>query len=627
MVKYSFLEPIKIGHMTLKNRIISTPMARWIAGVDGDMTEGFCAHYERIAKGGASLILPGISVIDSTWPYISNNQLWLDDDKYIPGLKHFVDVIHTAGAKVGFQLWCSGLSGTTRSINDFTLNDIKRMQDLYLNAAIRCKKAGADVVEFHLGHLYLPSQFLSPAFNNRTDKYGADTVENAVRFSVECIDMINKNLCDDTFSVIVKMNGDDFIDGGVNIKWASEAAKHLEKAGISMITVNAGGALSTIIGMSDDGRQPEGWKVHLAEGVKNAVNIPVAACGSIRHPEYADAIINEGKCDVIALGRALYAEPEWVKKVEEGKENEIRHCISCMFCFTVVKSGMAGCSVNPLNKRELEMKEPLNNGDNRKIIVLGAGPSGLEAAVNLAERGFNVSVYEKTNTIGGLVKLATVPPGKTKIGWLLDYYEKQIERLNIELITNKELSIKEISELNPYAIISAMGSNEFIPPIEGIDCNNVFSGRDVLRGNVKVPSNKQIIILGGGLTGLEIARFMCKNGNTVNVLEMLPNNPNANLETKLALEDAKNEGVFINFEHKVVNLTNDSVSTINLKNNLEVAFPADMIILSLGIRPNNSFADKLDKIFNRVIRVGDCNNLCKISSAVQSGFDAAIDLE
>ncbi len=620
-MKYSFLEPIQIGNMQLKNRVILTPMARHLATDDGFVTDAFCAHYERIAKGGAALILPGIAAIDSSWPYVSGRQLWLDHDKYIPGLTRFVNVIHKAGAKVGFQLWCSGLANTNRSLNDFSLDEIKRLQGLYLGAARRCKTAGADCVEFHIAHTYLPCEFLSPAWNQRKDQYGADTVENAIRFSVECIRMIREELCTDgTFEVVAKINGADFYPGGITPEWCAEACAYLEKEGVSLITVNAGGALADLTDMSDNGRRPEGWKVYLAEAVKEKVTIPVAACGSIRHPDYADRIIREARCDVIALARGLYAEPDWVNKAAEGRENEMRSCISCMFCFTTVPENTAGCSVNPFAKRELFYTDLVCDGNGRKAFVIGAGPAGLEAAVTLAERGFSVTIFEKELAIGGLLCLAAVPPGKQKIRWLVDYYTRQIERLGIQVVTGSTVSMKDLQEQNPYVIVRTVGSEEVIPDIPGIRADCVLRVRDLLRGSVPLPQEKRIVVLGGGLTALEAAYYLQENGNEVTVVEMLPYQPNVNLETRLARKDAESNGVKLVYGHKIIRIEDRRIIASD-SDGQETVFDMDYAVASLGFRGEDVIAlvNKGDAF--EQVTYGACPR--KISEAVQAGCDIA----
>lgn len=621
-LKYRFLEPLQVGNMRLKNRVILTPMARHLATRDGFVTDAFCAHYERIARGGAALILPGIAAIDSSWPYVSNNQLWLDDDKYIPGLEHFVNVIHEARAKVGFQLWCSGMANTGRSINDFSLDEIHRLQNLYLEAARRCKAAGADCIEFHIAHTYLPCEFLSPAWNQRTDRYGADTVENAIRFSVECIRMIRDELCrDGLFEVIAKINGADFYPGGITPDYCAEACVHLEKAGVSLITVNAGGALADLTDMSDNGRRPEGWKVYLAEAVKEKISIPVAACGSIRHPEFADSILREGRCDVIAMARGLYAEPDWVMKAAEGREDEMRCCISCMFCFTTVGENTAGCSVNPFAKRELYYSELKKNGNGQTVYVIGSGPAGLEAAVSLAERGFSVTVFEKDREIGGLVRLAAVPPGKQKMRWLIDYYNSQIQRLNVKIVTGAVVSPESLEADHPYAIIVTSGSEEWMPGIPGIHSPSVIPVRDLLEDRGKSLSGKKIAVLGGGLTALEAAYYLQERGNQVTVIEMLPYQPNVNLETQLARRDAERSGVQLVYGCTIVSVEEGRVMAKADGDSGERAFEMDLAVASLGFRGGDVYAlVKTDDSYEKMIC---CACPRKISEAVQAGSDIA----
>lgn len=627
MKNYIFLEPIKIGKLTLKNRIISAAMARHICEDDGFVSDAYVAHYESIAKGGAAAIIPGIMVIDPTWPYISQGQPYLSDDKYIPGLKRAIDAVHAHDAKFFCQLWHSGLASTTISVNDLTLDEIHHIQDLYVSAAGRSKAAGADGVEFHIAHTYLPNQFLSPYFNKRTDEYGSGTVEDGLRFSLECIQRIRELYADDNFEIIAKINANDFVEGGMTPERAAEAAVLLEKAGIAMITVSGGGALTGVHKMSDDGREEEGWKIPLARAVKERVAIPVAGGGSLRHPEYIDEIIRNGDCDIAAIARGLYAEPEWVEKVSSGRENELKSCISCMFCFTNVKPGTAsGCSVNPFAKRELEKPDMKKDGEGRKVVIVGAGPSGLEAAVTLAERGFSPVILEKRNRLGGLVYLAAKPPGKKKLGWMIDYYDAQIKRLDIDVRFNVNDVNAEIEKINPYAVIFATGSNEFVPPIDGIKNENVVSARDVLDG-VKSVNGKNIVVLGGGLTGLETARFVKNKDNSVIVLEMMPVNPTPNMETKLALGDAKHEGIEVYNEHKVVSIEYDSVRTMNLTDDKEVVFKADFVIVSMGIRANNEPEAEIGNMIGNKYAVGDCAMPGKISTAVQSGSDAAYALK
>ena len=631
-MNYSFLEPIKIGPITLKNRIIRPAVAEFIANIDGTISEQYLEYYRNIARGGVSLITPGISVIDETAPFVGYKQPFLTDKKFIPGLKSVVEAVHAEGAKITFQLWHSGhymIDGLpVAMVNDFTKEDIERLKLKYFAAAQNCKEAGADGVEYHIAHTYLPSQFMSPYFNKRTDEYGSDTIENAMRFSVECITMIHKGLCDDNFVITAKINGDDFVEGGTTPEWAAQGANLLEKAGVVLITVNGGGAITGREFMSDNGKQPEGWKVYMTEIVKKQVSIPVAASDSIRHPQYVHDIIAQGKCDLVALGRGTIAEPEWVTKVMNNREDEMRYCISCLYCFNrVAEDGSeSGCSVNPFAKCEFIQPKLIKDGNSRKVVIIGAGPSGLEAAVTLAERGFTPIIFEKNPYIGGAVKIATVPPYKTKLAWMIEYYEKQIKRLGIELRLSTQPTSAVVEELNPYAVILATGSNEIVPPIPGINSHNVISVRNLLEQKLQL-AGKNIAVIGAGMTGIEAAYYMSNMGNKVSVIEMSSAPTALTLADSLTFRDTKDAGVKFYFEHCLVKIDNNCILISDNTCSVEKSMPIDLVILSLGIRPNTELYDQLKVKFNNIYKIGDCDNLGRIAQAVRSGCNIGYALD
>ena len=631
-MKYSFLEPIKFGPITLKNRIIRPAVAEFIANADGTINQQYIEYYRNVARGGIALITPGIAVVDETAPFVGVRQPFLTDRKFIPGLKKVVDAVHGEGAKITFQLWHAGhimIDGLpVAMVNDFTKEDIERLKQKYYIAAKHCKEAGADGVEYHIAHTYLPCQFMSPYFNKRTDEYGSDTIENAMRFSIECIDMIREGLCDEHFVITAKINGDDFVEGGTTPEWAAQGAKLLEKAGVVMITVNGGGAITGREFMSDNGKQPEGWKVHLAETVKNQVSIPVAASGSIRHPQFVHEIIAQGRCDLVALGRGTIAEPEWVRKVLEDREDEMRYCISCLYCFNPIAldGSESCCSVNPYAKCEFVQPELIRNGNGRKVAVIGAGPAGLEAAATLAERGFSPVIFERKPYIGGLVEIAKVPPHKTKFAWMIEYYEKQLKRLDVEVRLSTPATIEAIEEVAPYAVIAATGSDEIVPPIPGIGSKNVIHVRELLEKRVQ-ETGKDVVVIGAGMTGIEAAYYMASMGNKVKVIEILPPPVGLSLADSLTFRDTKRAGVEFYFEHSLQKIMNGNVLVKNILTNEEILMSADMVVLSLGIRPNTELYDELKEKFNRIYKVGDCSDLGKIAQAVRSGSNIGYRLE
>lgn len=635
---YSFLEPIQIGNKVFKNRIIYPAMGKHLATKDGFVTDEYIAYFTSVAKGGVSALVTGIQVIDPTWHYISDRQSWLCDDKYIPGLKKLTQAVHEEDCYIFFQPWHSGQAGQPTGVgaakpktcNDFTVEEIHQIQEMWFQASKRAKEAGADGIEFHCAHTYLPSQFLSPYFNHRTDQYGSKTVEDSMRFTIEIIERIQRELADDSFMVIAKINGDDFVEGGTDLARAKEACILLEKAGVKMITVNGGGAITRVECMSDNGVQPEGWKVRLAEGVKSVVGIPVVASGSLRHPEYVDRIIREGRCDLAAIGRGIFAEREWVKKCEEGREDQLRYCISCMYCFTTAPDGVSGCSVNPFAKRELNVPEIIKDGNQRKVLIIGAGPSGLEAAITLAEREFQVVLADQKDWIGGQVHYAVMPPNKGKLKWMLEYYDKQIQRLGITLRLGQEINHDFIREQNPYVVIFATGSKEFVPQIPGINGPMVFSAKEMFEQiNAGATLSGKSVIIGAGLTGIELAHLIQSHGGQVEIYELKDRPAVMPMELKLALQSAEQDGVKVYYGKRILSIENGILKVEDKETGRRDEVIADRIIRSMGIIEERSLYESLkaEDVPYLLVTVGDCRKTGKISTAVQSGADQALALK
>lgn len=627
------LSPIRVGNVELKNRVIYLAMAKYLSTPDNFVTDRQIAYYAARARGGAGLVIPGACIVDPLYPSTLPMQPGLYDDKFIPGLTRLVDAVHAAGAKIFLQPWHPGVTPygckpeDVKQVADWTIDEIHGLQKMFSDACVRIRKSGADGVEFHIAHNYLPEQFAVPLFNKRTDEYGADTVENAMRFSVESLQGI-RAACGDDFTIVVKINGTDLTPGGMTPERAAEASALLEKAGASMITVSAGGGLTDLTGMSSDGHREEGWKVPFAKTVKDSVTIPVAATGDIRHPEYAERILEEGLCDMIGIGRGLFAEPEWINKLSEGREAEMRTCISCMSCFDYCPPGKSGCAVNPLALRESENVSLSYDGNGRTVAVVGAGPAGLEAAVTLAERKFKPVIFEAEKKIGGMERIGAIPDGKSKVNWHIDYYMKQIERLNIDLRLGTKATIGDIEKLNPYAVFIATGSDPIFPrSVKGIDKANVFMIRDVLDDFPDI-SGKEVVIVGAGLTGLETAATFAARKNKVTVIDMLPE-PNYEalpVDHLLAIGYAKGSGVDVRMSHKLLAVEDAAVVSENIQTKESVSIPADMVIISMGARPNDALYGEIKDKFEKVINVGDSAVVGKIMNAVQSGFDSAASL-
>ena len=637
-MSYKFLEPIKVGNQTIKNRVVFLAMAKMWSGQDGQVSPRDLAYIASVAQGGAGLIIPGGMNVDPTWPSQLPMQPAIYHDMFIPSLAKLAEVGKLNGAKVLFQLWHGGAvnySGVEPpTINDIDVAKIHEIQDKFEAAARRAIIAGADGVEFQMCHTYLANQFLSTAFNHRTDEYGAQTLENQLRFSIECIERIRAVIGPDKI-LAVKLQGYDLTENGITPEMAAQFAPYVEKAGADMITVSGGGSLTDLTGMSGDGKREEGWKVPGAKAVKDVVSIPVAASGSIRHPQYANSIIEDGSCDMIGLGRAILAEREWVNKCAEGREDEMRYCISCMNCWNFgLIPHQTNCTVNPWAGREYEQK-PLNvNGDGRVVAIVGAGPAGMEAAVTLKQRGFAPVVFEKSDKIGGNIHLAKLPPNKHKFNWAVEYYEKMAKKLDIDIRFNTEAKAEDVLALDPYAVLIAAGSNVSVPPIEGLDAENVIQSREVLEKKMSFPG-KKVVLIGGGLTGVESALYMRYQGSEVSVVDFAPppstsqlDAMNFMMEAALDYGHALMAGIQFYYKHKVLSFKDGVLNIESLEDGEKKAIPADVLVLSAGVTPNDDLWKQLLASGRKnVFKAGDANFCDKICQAVQAGSKFATTLK
>ena len=631
---YKVLEPIKVGPMELKNRVQFLAMARGYDNPDNTVSDRAIAYFERTAKGGTALITTGACIVFPDYPSKLPCQPGLYDEKFIPGIQKLADAIHKYGAKLLLQPWHPGKQAyfcdpsQVKEVSDFSIEEIKEMQKQFVYAAQIAQKGGADGVEMHIAHNYLQEQFLVPLFNKRTDEYGAQNMENGLRFTTEIIKEIKK-VCGADFAVTCKINGTDLNPEGMTAERVAQAGPILEAAGADMIAVSGGGGLTNILGMSGDGHFAEGWKVPFAEAVKKSgVKIPVEATGSIRHPEYVEQILSEGKCDMIGMGRGLFAEPDWVNKLESGREEEIRYCVSCNGCFMAVP-GKAGCTVNPLATRELEHIEVKGGGAGRTVAVVGGGPAGMQAAMTLAERGFKPVLFEKSGKLGGVEADAALPDGKAKLNWHIDYLERQLKRLKVEVRLNETATADKLKALKPYAVFIATGSVPSIPKFApGYDKPHVIEACDMLN-NMPDVAGQNVVVIGAGMVGLEMgATIAARKAASVTLVDMLePYNP-ATMAADLGIDlgYAMAAGVKLQMHHKLLEITDTAVIAENLDSHEKVSFPADRVVLAMGRKADNALYEEIKDQFDHVVNIGDSAETSKILHAVQTGFDSAVNL-
>lgn len=642
--KYSYLfSPGKIGKVVIRNRSVMTGMGVGLGQENGCVTEKEYAYLTKRAKGGVGLIITGIMRVEEESGISFSKQLSASNDMHIQGLRRLADSIHHNGAVIFGQLQHPGNTADP-NLNDRVLSpsgisaangvpteslSIDEIHQLVLDfgeAALRLKKAGFDGVEVHGAHFYLIHQFLSPTYNHRTDMYGGSS-ENRFRFLKEIIEEI-RNKCGTDFPIIVRVSLEEYIgESGYHPDYGITICKRLEQIGVDGLDITASGSASPRGQSIEYLTYEQGWRRFLIKAVKRCVDIPVIGVCVIRSPAYAEEMLAVKDADFIGSGRNHLADPEWENKVENGVEEMIRPCISCLRCVENLKNGKSAyCSVNPTCGKEDEERPLLVNGDGRLVIVLGAGPAGLEASMIAAQRGFHVILFEKDNHVGGQIYLAAQVPGKTKMNWIISWMEKSCKNAGVELKLNESPSEEELRLLHPYAVIDASGGMPLIPAsIHGTDRPNVCTPQDILSGRIR-PVGENVLIVGSGMTGLETAEYLTQiPGVSVMVMEMNQNiAPTAYIAAK---EDALTRllvhNVIMMTGRELIEIGEDRVYFKEIISGEKRELPVDRVVMSLGVKSSGAYID-LESVCNHVAIIGDANKPARIQEAISSGYEAAI---
>ncbi len=541
--------PVTINGMTLKNRIIMPPMGTNFAGINGEVSEEQLDYYELRAKGGTGLITIENVCID--FPFASNGttQLRIDNDQYVPGLFRLTERLHKHGACVSVQLNHAGASAYPGRLNHqqplsssnvpskknglvpraMTKEDIYQVIDKFGEAALRARQAGFDCVEIHAGHSYLLCQFLSPVYNQRDDEFGG-SLENRARIVQLVIDKVREQV-GPRFPISLRFSLEDFVEGGNHKDDMITMLSYCQdKVDILNVSVALNDTLQFQIDQMD---LEDGWKRKLSRVVRDKFHKPTVVSGNIRTPAIAESILSEGDADLIAIGRGLIAEPEWVNKVQHGQEAQMRKCISCNIgCadHRIARSRPIRCSINPDiihgdAYKQRHVREPV------RVVVIGAGTAGMEAACTAAEVGCETWLLEAKGQPGGLAAEISTLPEKRRIADFPAFMKNRINGLsNLRLITGKQASVRDIAALEPHLVINATGSSPLLPPINGlmdfIDKPNskVFSIKGMLNNLPAFdhPENKQVVVIGGGAVGLDVTEFFALRGAHVSLVEMMP---------------------------------------------------------------------------------------------------------
>jgi 2,4-dienoyl-CoA reductase-like NADH-dependent reductase (Old Yellow Enzyme family)/thioredoxin reductase len=623
------IAPIEVGSLPLGNRLMRAPMCTHMSNGDSSVSERLLDFYEEIARGGAGLVMVEFSYIDDQASQCDYNQLGVYDDCLLRGLSELAETIKAQGPAAGLQLCHAGRQRASGKLpllapsplawpdigivpKELTLSEIAGIVSSFGQAAARVKRAGFDLIEIHGAHGYLITEFLSPDTNKRADEYGGD-LDNRLRFALEVVKRVREAVGDD-FPISFRLSGDEYVAGGITLDEAKITASRLEKAGVDMFHVSAGTRVTNeyqIIPMF----LPRGCNLHLAEGVKQVVNVPVAAAGAMGDPYLAQEAISEGKADMVSLARPLLADPHFPRKIKEKRLREIRPCIRCNDCVSQIRvSRRLRCTVNYVAGREerfrlLPVKVP------KHVTVIGAGPAGMEAARVAAARGHRVTLYERETDLGGHLRLAGFID---ELKELREYYLYQLEKLGVNVILGQEVDSHRLDKENPDAIILAVGGDPLIPDIPGLDSPSVLTVTELFASPVEL--GDKVLILGGDLIGCEIAWVLADLGKEVSILDSRAEIPfDVEKGTRaIFLREFAKAGVKLLPGLKFIRHNDQGLEVADARGDSRL-LPAANLILALGFKPKRKLLDQLDANGLEYRAVGDCRQPARLMGAIHDG--------
>ncbi|MGI6406101.1 MAG: FAD-dependent oxidoreductase [Syntrophaceticus sp.] len=636
--------PIRIGTMEVGNRFVVPPMGTNFANPDGTVSDEMIAYWEARAKGGWGLLIVEIAGVDPLGKAIPH-QLGLWDDKFIPGYKKLVDAVHRYGAKIAVQIHHAGRQTSSDTLGgeqpvapspvpcfvsreiprELTTKEVYELIEKFGDAAARAREAGFDAIEIHGAHGYLVAQFMSQHTNKRVDEFGG-SFYNRMKFAVEVIKDMRKKV-GGSFPIIFRMSGDEKVVDGRDVEESKAVASIVEDVGVNAVHVSTGvyGSMPYVIPPTD---VPPGFNLANIGEIKKAVSIPVIGVGRINDPVLAKQAIRTGKADLLAWGRQSLADPNLPNKVAGGRIKEIQPCIACNqgcvgYIFNPDKM-RCSCLVNPFCGREYKMKiEPA--AQPRKLVIVGGGPGGLEAAWIAASRGHNVVLFEKEQNPGGQFRIGAMPPGKQDLTKAINYYTYMGEKYGVDFRFGTEANADQVAAANPDVVIVATGAEPNIPDIPGIDNPKVVTAVDIISG--KKDAGEKVLIIGGGLVGCETADLLGEHGHKVTLIESLA-------EVANDVQESVKHFLMLRLKrHEVQIATNTTVKEI-LQDGAKVEKDGqekqltgfDTIVIAVGAKPVNELKSQLEGKVRELHVIGDASEPRKAIDAIEEGASLAIKL-
>ncbi len=638
MTQYpNLFSPLKVGNLTLKNRIKTGPMSIVELDPKGGYTEQAIAFYESLAAGGAAVVTLGESIIGSDNGMTHLQQIRFDNPDVPFSLQRIADAVHAHNALINIEISHGGAMADSiyndghqtmgptgmvdewgDEIREMTYEDMDQVADSFADAVEICRDCDFDMAMIHCGHGWLLHQFLSPLHNKRTDEFGG-SLENRARFPLMVLDRVRQRV-GNTIALDMRISGSEFLEGGLDIDEVVEFCK-LAESRLDLINVSAGAPWTTR--MAIPVFEERGINAPLAEAVKRAVHIPVTSVGGYTDPALMERFLEEGRCDGFVLGRSILADPQLPTKARTGRTEEIHQCLRCFVCNNAQyhnRGKVLRCAINPCAGREFTIRN-VAPSPKRKIVVAGGGCGGMEAAVTAAKRGHDVVLYEKSSQLGGWLNMERHLPFKMDMYNYARSLEHECRIYGVKVVLNTPVTPELLAREKPDTVICAIGSEAIVPPIEGIDLEHVTVATEMYDNGFE--AGQRVIVIGGGLVGCETALHMGMQGHDVTVLEMRDDVAvDATADHRRYLMPRLEEHVKIACGMRVTKITKEAVEATDAEGRVH-SFPADSVLIAAGLKARTAEVEALRSPDYDFVVIGDAKRARNVFAAVREGFDAA----